>query len=109
LKVHLKALSSFRAHILIGATTQAHPLPPMLGATRLHRLIPPSRLTQASERPNRIVSGSFGSFGGEVNRFDERAYRLGPRKEEDEVKREVKKAKKADGKPDLFKGMPWLR
>lgn len=33
----------------------------------------------ALEPRRRVVSGSFGSFEGGVGRFDERAYRLGPR------------------------------
>ncbi|KAH4295104.1 hypothetical protein HBI02_174560 [Parastagonospora nodorum] len=82
-------------------------------------------------RTRRVVSGSFGSFEGGVGRFDEREYRLGPKKggekletvseeREDEdgeenVKENVKekdspKQNVKDGKkPDLFKGKPWLK
>jgi hypothetical protein len=72
-------------------------------------------------KPNRIVSGSFGSFGGEVSRFDERKYRLLPKKKDEMKSEEAKKeknddddddenpTKKTEAEPDLFKGKPWLK
>ncbi|KAG9191259.1 hypothetical protein G6011_09347 [Alternaria panax] len=59
----------------------------------------------------RIVSGSFGSFNGEqVDRFDGRGYRLLPGQMGGEAeKKEQDGDGHQDGKPDKFKGRPWLR
>jgi hypothetical protein len=80
---------------------------------RADPLIRVSEFEEEVTRPNRIVSGSFGSFEVEVDRFDERAYRLGPKTDSGAQtgngEKVVKKAKKGDGKPDLFKGKAWLR
>jgi hypothetical protein len=69
--------------------------PPTPPSPRNH-LVPPVR-------PNRIVSGSFGSFDGSgQGRFDERKYRLGP-------KEDRKALDQGEKKLDVFKGKPWLR
>lgn len=64
-----------------------------------HRQIAARASEQTTVR--RIVSGSFGSFEGPVGRFDERVYRLGGRRKEDE--------EGGEKKLNPFKGRPWLR
>lgn len=106
--------TTLKAHLLTGCQAPLS-LPQVLGDPQLPPLIPPIQSTPLSEavRPNRIVSGSFGSFDGVPSRFDERAYRLLPKtsvaKKTGDVKEASKKVKKADGKPDLFKSKPWLQ
>jgi hypothetical protein len=60
----------------------------------------------------RMISGSFGSFDGrEVDRFDERRYRLlpGTLREAAEENQDGGGGGGEDKKPDKFKGRPWLR
>ncbi|KAE8853218.1 hypothetical protein PTNB73_02459 [Pyrenophora teres f. teres] len=61
----------------------------------------------------RMVSDSFGGpDDGPVDRFDDRAYRLGQKgngeQKTDKGKAKVEEGDK-DGKPNPFKGRPWLR
>jgi hypothetical protein len=59
-----------------------------------------------------IVSGSFGRFdGSQVDRFDERGYRLLPGQLSEATKKDENRETggQRDGKPDRFKGRLWLR
>jgi hypothetical protein len=71
----------------------------------------PGFFGKVSEETRRIVSGSFSSFdGSQIDRFDERGYRLLPGQIGEVTKEEHDGSDgQRDVKPDKFKARPWLR